>query len=154
MEDPNMELRGSWGRPITLYWLPAPGIPDPTIGSNSKSYFQKKSESFFLKEIPIVVLTSWIVNTAHLGSRRSAGPDKTKLDSQSKYQVKYDLIPFHYYYMRWFGVRYTANIKWNIKFLIWWPFMIWDDLGRGTCSTGQQRSSFDRRKWGHCGKFD
>ena len=27
MEDPNIELLGSWGRPITLYWLPAPGIP-------------------------------------------------------------------------------------------------------------------------------
>ena len=27
IEDPNMELLGSCGRPITLYWLPAPGIP-------------------------------------------------------------------------------------------------------------------------------
>ena len=30
MEDPNIELLGSWGRPITLYWLPAPGIPGNT----------------------------------------------------------------------------------------------------------------------------
>ena len=30
MEDPNIELLGSWGRPITLYWLPAPGIPVDT----------------------------------------------------------------------------------------------------------------------------
>ena len=27
MEEPNMDPRGSWGRPITLYWEPAPGMP-------------------------------------------------------------------------------------------------------------------------------
>ena len=46
IDDPNMELLGSWGRPITLYWLPAPGIP---VCNQFKIHFQNQDNWLPLK---------------------------------------------------------------------------------------------------------
>ena len=53
MEDPNIELLGSWGRPITLYWLPAPGIPVNT-NSNAKT----NTHPFKIQDLVITLQSS------------------------------------------------------------------------------------------------